>query len=265
MTYCYVYDSYEKIETDEKGDYINPLTQFTLTENSIILKSSEFQLKNTTYYLILKDIINSYNKDYISIFNEQDTILLQKEQILTINKFYSKNLFYISFSHYKNEVITLELNIDNVEFTQYITIYSVGTKEVIYMGEKNRGEIKLNEDLDEEGEYIVVIESDEDAYTDIESSIILHKDDRVVKEIKYGNPVSLSFTHNKDFSFYADIDNYEYNDEGIVTFKFGNQVFDRNLLSHCYAKVINHESNDDNKFIPNMPQRKTIMKQFSQD
>ena len=57
------------------------------------------------------------------------------------------------------------------------------------MGEKNRGEIKLNEDLDEEGEYIVVIESDEDAYTDIESSIILHKDDRVVKELKYGNPV----------------------------------------------------------------------------
>ena len=253
MTYCYVYDSYEKIETDEKGDYINPLTQFTLTENSIILKSSEFQIKNTTYYFILKDIINSYNKDYISIFNEQDTILLQKEQILTINKFYSKNVFYILFSHYKNEVITLELNIDNVEFTQYIAIYSARTKEVLYMGEKNRGEIKLNEDLDEEGEYIILIESDEDTYTDIESSIILHKDDRVVKELKYGNPVSLSYTLKKDINFYADIDDYEYNDEGIVTFKFGNQVFDRNLLSHCYAKVINYESNDDNKFIANMP------------
>ena len=254
-TNCYIYDSYDKIQTDEKGDYINPLTQFTLTENSIILKSSEFQINITTYYIILKDMINSYYKDYFSIFNELDTIHLQNEEILTIDKFYSKNIVRVHFTHRKDEKVTLDLNINNAEFMQYIRIYSAVTKEEVYVGEKNRGEIVLNEGLDEEGEYFMDIASREYVYTEIKSSIVLHKEERSVTELKYGNPKTFAFTTNKVFNFYADIDEYDFNDESIVTFKFGKQVFDRNLLSHCYAKVINFETNDDNKFLPNMPAR----------
>lgn len=252
-TYCYIYDSYDKIETNEKGEYINSFKEFTLTENFFLLKSSELSIKKTKYYIVIKDIFNSYNKDYISIFNEQDIIPLQSEGILTLDKFYSKNVFYLSFSHTKNEIVTLELNINNIEFSQYISIYSESDKELLYIGEKNRGEIKINEDLDTEGDYIVEIESGEDPYMDVQSSIILHKDDRRVKELKSGNPLTFSFTGNKVFNLYVDIDDYDYNDENIVTFKFGEQIFNRKILSHCFGKVLNFESNNDNKFIANMP------------
>ena len=252
-TYCYVYDSYEKIKTDERGEYIDSLTKFTLTENSIVLKTSELSIKGITYYLVIKDIINSFYKDYISIFNEEDIVFLQNEKIFTIDKFYSKNAFVLSFSHNKNDSVVLELNIDNKDFSQFITIYSAETKEVIYAGERSEGEIKLNEDFSEEGEFIVEIESGEDIYMDVESSIILHVSDRIVKELKYGSPLSASYTTNKVFNFYVNLADYDYNDEGIVTFKFGSQVFNRKLLSHCFAKVIAHETADDKKFIPNMP------------
>ena len=82
---------------------------------------------------------------------------------------------------------------------------------------------------------------------------MLHKDEKYVKELKYNAPLPLSYIENKVFNFYVDLEDYDYNDENIVTFKFGNQIFDRKLLSHCYAKVMNFETNEDTKFLANMP------------
>lgn len=252
-TYCYIYDSYDNIKINSKGEYINPTKEVVLSDNYIILKSSELEIKKTKYYFIIKDIFNSYNKDYISIFNEQDEINLVKEKFVIMEKFYSKNKYYFSFSHTKNEIVTLDLNINNTDFYQDVYIYKSPNKELIYKGEKNKGEIKLNEDRDSEGDYIIEIESQENPYIDIKSSIILHKDEVFVKELKYGSPLSFAYTGNKLFNLYVDLNEYNLNDENIITFKFGNQIFDRNLLSHCYAKVLNFESFDDSKFLSNMP------------
>ena len=252
-TYCYIYDSYDNIKINSKGEYVNPIKEVELSENYIILKSSELEIKKTKYYFIIKDIFNSYNKDYISIFNEQDEINLVKEKFVIMEKFYSKNKYYFSFSHTKNEIVTLDLNINDTDFYQDVYIYKSPNKELIYKGEKNKGEIKLNEDRDSEGDYIIEIESQEKPYIDIKSSIILHKDEVFVKELKYGSPLTFAYTGNKLFNLYVDLNEYNLNDENIITFKFGNQIFDRNLLSHCYAKVLNFESYDDSKFLSNMP------------
>ena len=252
-TYCYIYDSYDKIEVDSKGDYINSLKNFCLTENSMLLKNSELQIKKTKYYIIIKDLINSYNKDYISIFNEQDTISLTSEKYITFEKFYSKNKYYLSFSHTKDEMVTLQLNTDNAEFSQYISIFSEKENEFIYKGIKNKGQIKINEKKENEGTYIVEIESQEEPYKNVKASIILYKEEKYVKELKYNSPSTYSFSGDKIFNFYVDIDDYDYNEENIVTFKFGNQIYNRNLLSHCYAKVMNFEKNEDFKFLANMP------------
>ena len=252
-TYCYIYDSYDNIKINSKGEYVNPIKEVELSENYIILKSSELEIKKTKYYFIIKDIFNSFNKDYITIFNEQDEINLIKEKFIIMEKFYSKNKYYFSFSHTKNEIVTLDLNINDTDFYQDVYIYKNPNKELIYKGEKNKGEIKLNEDRDSEGDYIIEIESQEKPYIDIKSSIILHKDEVFVKELKYGSPLTFAYTGNKLFNLYVDLNEYNLNDENIITFKFGNQIFDRNLLSHCYAKVLNFESYDDSKFLSNMP------------
>ena len=164
-------------------------------------------------------------------------------------------MFIFTFSHKKEEIVTLELNTDNLDFYQEILIYQIigNLEELIYDGEKNRGEIKINEDFESEGSYKILIISEEESYLDIKSSIILHKTDKNVNELKYNNPLIFAYSGNRIFNFYVDINDYDYEDENIVTFKFGNQVFNRNLLSHCFAKVMNFESYDDNKFMANMP------------
>ena len=252
-TYCYIYDSYDKITVNDKGEYINYLKEFVMSENSILLKSSDLSIKKIKYYIVIKDLINSYNKDYISIFNEQDYIQLENEKYLNIDRFYSKNKYSFTFSHTKEEVVSLELNTYNTQYSQYVSIYDQKSGELIYKGEKNKGEIKLNEERADEGTYMVEIESLEEPYTDIKLSIILHKYENFVKQLKYDSPLTLGYIGTKEFNFYVDIDDYDFHDENIITFKFGDQIFNRNLLSHCYAKVMNFEKNDDNKFLANMP------------
>ena len=251
-TYCYIYDSYSNIKQNDNGQYINALKEFRMTEKSVILKSSELTIKQGKYYFVIKDKINSYNKDYISIFNENDVITLVNEHFIQFDQFYSKNVFHLTFSLKKNEIATLQLNIDNTDFLQMITV-TTDKNEIVYMGEVNRGEIKLNEDLDTEGKYIVEIESEEEPYTEMKSSIVLHIDERKSKELLYDKPLSLSYNGNKDFSFYINLSEYDLNEENIVTFKFGEQLKERRLLSHCNAKLMNLETNDDNKIIANMP------------
>ena len=252
-SYCYIYDSYDKIKQDDKGQYINALKDFQITENTFILKNSDIAIKKLKYFIVIKDIINSFNKDYISIFNENETIELGKEQYVEFNQFFSKNIFLIKISPKKNEIVTLQLNIDNADFSQIITITS-DSGEIVYIGEKNRGEIKLNEELESSSEtYMIEIESQEEPYTKIKSSLVLHLDERKTKELKYDKDLSFTYNGNMNFLFYLDLSEYDLNEENIITFKFGKQIKERNLLSHCYAKAINLESNDDNKLIANMP------------
>ena len=253
ITKCYIYDSYSKIETNSDGEYINYFTEFTMTENTILLKSTEYLIKKTKYFFIIKNTFTSYNKDYISVFNEKDIIALETEKSISIDKFYSQNVYYFSFSHKKNEMATIEINTDDIDFDQYIAIYSEDDSELIYVGEKNKGEIKINEDFEKEGSYIIQLKSEEEPYLDVKSSIIIHIDTQNVKELKINTPLTLTYNENKVFNFYVDIDDYDFGDENIVTFKFGNQIFTRNLLSHCFAKVMNFESYDDNKLLANMP------------
>ena len=251
-SYCYIYDSYDKISQDAQGQYINAIKEFQMTEKNIILKKADLTIKKVKYYIIIKDLINSFNKDYISIFNEQDTIVLANEQYVQFSQFYSKKAFYLEFSHKINEVATLQLNTNNEDFAQLISIYTEDGS-LIYQGEKNKGEIKLNEDLDNDTKYLIIIESDEEAYTEIKSSIVLHLDEKKAKELIYDTPLSFSYNGNKVFNFYVDLSQYELNEENIITFKFGNQILERNILSHCYAKAINLDSNADDKLIANMP------------
>ena len=252
-TYCYVYDSYSSIKQDSQGNYINALKEFTTSENYIILKSSEIAIKkDTTYYIIIKDILKSFNKDYISIFNEKDTFILENEKYILYESFYSTKAFNLTFSFKKNEIATLEFNIQNQDYEQIISIYN-DQKELIYMGVKNSGEIKLNEDLSTEGVYFLMIETEEDSYVEIQSSVVLHLEEKKVKEIKEKSALNLVYNKNKVFNFYVDLSSYDYEEEGIITFKFGNQIKDKKLISHCYAKAMNFKTNDDNKFISNMP------------
>ena len=201
-SFCYVYDSYDKISQDAEGQYINALKDFQITENTFILKNTETPIKNVKYYIVIKDKINSYNKDYISIFSENDTIVLANEQYIEFDQFYSLNKFLLKVSPKKNEIANLHLNMDNADFSQLITIKD-DLNEIVYIGEINRGEITFNDDPEStSASYTILIESQEEPYMKIKSSFVLHLEEKKTKELKYDTALSFTYNRNKVYPFY---------------------------------------------------------------
>ena len=114
--------------------------------------------------------------------------------------------------------------------------------------------IKLNEDKLSGGTYEVQIKSTNDeVYTPIKSSIVLYKEKNTVLKLEEEKPVNLLYVNSKAFSFYVDINDYELNEENIITFKFTHNAYRNKLIEYCYAKNMNFQEFDDNKFVSNMP------------
>ena len=154
-TRIYFDESYDKIKTDENGNYINFAAEFDLSEKLNYLQNS----KKGTYYLIIKDLGGYRSKDVISIFNEEDILELKADEPFVIQMFFKKNLYSFSFSGEKDELIELEMNINDKSFLE--TMIILKNDEEIYKGQKNQGIITLNEEK-EKGEYKVYISSTDD-------------------------------------------------------------------------------------------------------
>ena len=247
-TRLYLYNSYDAVKTNGEGQYIDYLEEFDLSEKLLYYKSA----KKQTYYIVIKDLGNYSTKDYFSIFNEQDTLELKPDEPFTIKLFLSKNLYKFSFKAEKDEVISLDLNINNLNFGETIAVSL--NNEVVYKGERNKGLIKLNEDKLSGGTYEVQIKSTNDeVYTPIKSSIVLYKEKNTVLKLEEEKPVNLLYVNSKAFSFYVDINDYELNEENIITFKFTHNAYRNKLIEYCYAKNMNFQEFDDNKFVSNMP------------
>lgn len=247
-TRLYLYSSYDAVKTNGEGQYIDYLEEFDLSEKLLYYKSA----KKQTYYIVIKDLGDYSTKDYFSIFNEQDILELKPDEPFTIKLFLSKNLYKFNFKAEKDEVVSLDFNINNLNFGETIAILL--NNEVVYKGERNKGMIKLNEEKAYGGTYEVQIKSTNDeVYTPIKSSIALYKEKNTVLKLEEEKPANVFYVNSKKFRFYVDVNDYELNEENLITFKFTHNASRNKLIEYCYAKNMNFEEFDDNKFISNMP------------
>ena len=247
-TRLYLYSSYDAVKTNGEGQYIDYLEEFDLSEKLLYYKSA----KKQTYYIVIKDLGDYSTKDYFSIFNEQDILELKPDEPFTIKLFLSKNLYKFNFKAEKDEVVSLEFNINNLNFGETVAILL--NNEVVYKGERNKGLIKLNEEKAYGGTYEVQIKSTNDeVYTPIKSSIALYKEKNTVLKLEEEKPANVFYVNSKKFRFYVDVNDYELNEENLITFKFTHNASRNKLIEYCYAKNMNFEEFDDNKFVSNMP------------
>ena len=247
-TRLYFYDSYESIKTNSADEFTNFIEELDLSEKLLYLKG----YKKKTYYIVIKDLGNYSAKDYFSIFNEQDTLELKPDEPFTINLFLSKNLYTFTFKGEKDETISIEMNINDRDFSESVAIYL--NDELLYQGERNRGLIKLNEEKTTGGTYTLYISSTNDeVYIPIKSSIILYKEKNEVIKLEPKKEVNLYYVNSKGFNLYAEIDDYELNEENILTFKFTHNAVKNKLIDFCSVKNMNFKEFDNNKFVSNMP------------
>ena len=243
----YFYDAYEKIKTDDQGEYINFDSGIDMSEKFSYIKES----KNCTYYIVIKDSGNYTSKDYITIFNEKDTLELKEDEPFLIRMFFQNNLYTFTFTGEQDDKIEIDMNIDNTDFSESLIIYK--DEKEIQRSVTNKGVITISKG-EEKGNYkILLISTNDEIYKNIKSSIVLRKSKNVVRLIEPEKELNIHYGYTKEFSFYLDIDDYELNDENIITFKISHSAYKNKLVKYCYAKNMNFEKFDDNKFITNMP------------
>ena len=244
----YIYDAYEKIKTDEQGEYIETNFSFDLAEKFNYFNQS----KKCTYYIIIKDSGNYTSKDYITIFNEKDTLQLKEDDPFLIRMFFKNNLYTFSFSGEADDKIEIDMNINDDNYGESIIIKR--DNEEVHKSISNKGIIQLNKD-NKKGNYKIYLSAISDTYTDIKASLVLRKTKNEVRLIEPEKELNLYYGYTKEFSFYLNLDDYELNDENIITFKVSHFAYRNKLVQYCYAKNMNFEKFDDNKLISNMPCR----------
>ena len=246
---CYVYTSPDEIQKKDK-EYINYLFNFTMDQKQIYFSKKE----SKTYYFVCVDYKLFYYDDYLTIFNEADAVKLDDNIPYTINKFYSTNSYTFEFKGNKNEKINILLNSEKEEFNQTITII-IDDQEIEKINE-NKINKTYNSDFSKESSYKIQILSNETTYSNNLETIIIYKIKRDVIFINESSNFEKNYIYGDVFNFYSNVDDFNLNEEGIISFKYGSYSAQKKMLKYIYGKIINLDSDSDDNLLKNMPSKK---------
>ena len=246
---CLAYSSPEQIKKKD-NIYIDYEFNFTLDKKDIYFSKKE----NKMYYFVCVTYEHFYYNDYITIFNEVDNVLLNDNIPFSIKKFYSLNSYTILFKGNNDEKIILFFNSKNQTFNQSISI-NIDDKdvEIIKATKFNR---TYNSDFKKGSNYKITITSFEKSYSENHETIMIYKQKRDVLLIEENSNIVKSYINGNIYNFYVDVDDYNKNEEGIISFKYNYYSAEHKMFSYIYGKIINLENDTDETLLKNMPSSK---------
>ena len=244
--FCYAYLSNEDIKIKE-NQYDNFIFNFTLDKKELYFSNLEIK----TYYFVCVNYIQFFYDDYITIFNEADEIKLEHNKPYNIYKFYSTNSYIFLFEGKKNEIINIQLNSKDENFNQVIKIF-IDEEEVESISNTKINKT-YNNDLIKASKYKIQIISQEEKYSEHMETIIIFKMERKVSLIEPNSNLVFNYIFGNIYNFYVNINEYNLNEEGLITFKYSTYGAQNNMFSYIYAKIVNLENDSDELLIQNMP------------
>ena len=154
--HMYVYDSIDKIEKDSEGRYINHLHDILLNQ-----KEAHFKAESKgKLYLVIKDIENYFDVEYLTMFNENDTMTLTDESSFVIKRFYSSKTFTINVKVTQTE--KAKMSIENYVKDQLDQIVVKSDDQVLV----DTKDDVVDLEFDTAKNVIITITTTKDAYID---------------------------------------------------------------------------------------------------
>ena len=244
--YCYTYLSVDDIQINNK-QYYNFKFNFSLDEKELYFS----KLEAKTYYFVCVNNIELYYDDYITIFNEADEIKLEHNTPFNIYKFYSSNSYIFLSEGKQNEIINIQLNSKDENFNRLIKIF-IDEIEVKNLNDKKIN-LTYNSDLSKASTYKIQILSQEQTYSEHMETIIIYKMERKITLIEPNSNIVFNYIYGNIYNFYVNINDYNLNEEGLITFKYSTYAAQNNMLSYIYGKIENLQNDSDDLLIKNMP------------
>ena len=245
--HIYVYDSIDKIEKDSEGKYINHLHDILLNQNE-----AHFNAKSKgKIYLVIKDVENYFDVEYLTVFNENDIMTMTDESSFLLRRFHSNKTFTINVKATQTE--KAKMSIINYIQDQLDQIVVKSDDQVLI----DTKDDVVDLEFETAKNVMITITTTKEAYV-FDGKLITITTNRKVKEIRLNHGINVNFKNSGKVYLYANIDNYE--DEevntAIIKHEMPKQISQYAFVS-VHGKQIESDKSDDETLMALMPKDET--------
>ena len=245
--HIYVYDSIDKIEKDSEGKYINHLHDILLNQNE-----AHFNAKSKgKIYLVIKDVENYFDVEYLTVFNENDIMTMTDESSFLLRRFHSRKTFTINVKATQTE--KAKMSIINYIQDQLDQIVVKSDDQVLI----DTKDDVVDLEFETAKNVMITITTTKEAYV-FDGKLITITTNRKVKEIRLNHGINVNFKNSGKVYLYANIDNYE-DDEvntAIIKHEMPKQISKYAFVS-VHGKQIESDKSDDETLMALMPKDET--------
>lgn len=240
----FIYTSLNDIQRSENGNFTSPTWHFNLqSQQWFYISANDAKQISGKYYVIIKDTHNYYFDDYIEMFNEFDTIPLENRQPYVLKKIFTQKKYTFDFEGKENELINLNIISNNETISQNILIVDKDNQDNIILEEKgNRIQKEIN--IKTPKNYLMTISFSDDVpiYGEITTNIMISKYNDSKTMMNENTIYEYAYIASETFNFYFPLNNYQTNEENVITAFIDNQIKEKNYYKGFFCKYVNTES-----------------------
>ena len=255
----YAYTSEEDIKKEDEK-FVNYKWTSKINKKALVVKIPKEFLNNQNQkiFFVIKDEFGFFYQDDIMIFNEEDIKTLEHNSPVNMINFYSKNKYIFEFEGNLEERVNLNVISQNKEIKLKINIL-LNNQEILAQ-ETSDLAFEYNTDKKSKGTYRVTVSKIEPTTTDetVDDifNIAMYKTTKLVQSIPINEHLTTNFIRGGIFYYYADIDQYDTDETGVVTVEISINTFIKKYMKNLYAKVTSADNDSDEVLHPLMPKTK---------
>lgn len=250
--HCYFYSSISDI-VKEGEEYKNFFHELTFNTKEVYLPKNHEKNVKGRFYLVIKDVLNKFNTDYMTMYNEKDTNYLQSNVPFEINQFYSSKVFLFSYESSGQERITINIINNNKENLDEIVI-TLNGEEIQKTTSDLINYTYLKDNVTPSGTYMVTITTSKDPYIANKKNVLLYKQDKQLIKIIPNEMKTISYIGSQSGLFYAALDGgYEKKEINTLNLKFAPGVKAKAVIKQILGKVVEAASEEESILLPLIP------------
>ena len=222
----FIYTSIYDIQRNENGNFTSATWHFNLQSQQLfVISANDTKQISGKYYVIIKDTHNYYFDDYIEMFNELDTIPLEKRQPYVLKRIFTHKKYTFNFEEKENELINVDVISNNETISQRILIVDKYNQSDVILDIKCNS-IRKEINVLPPKTYLMTITFNDDVpiYGDIMINIMISKYKNLKTIINENTIYEYTYIASETFKFYFALTDYKTNEENVITVFIDNQI-----------------------------------------
>lgn len=241
----YIYQSKEKLNEDiTNNSFTNSLWNSRINSKVCQISSSNTTIVEGVYYIYITEPNGFFYSDSFTIFNEHDTKQIHANTPYVIYKFGSKASFSLELDFDKSSIGRLYI-VNEIQQKDLVnvTISLNDITNVVHSTTEPSIEFPFNENLDQEGKYIISFNNLDKSEQGNKINILLLQEYEDKMRLHHEITEDNYFVQNiNQLYYYIDITDYAIDQFNMLTFEFTQRTLNDYIIKGIYTKILNTDN-----------------------